>query len=94
MKTTLEVDGATFRLLGRRYNFRFEEPAGAELLGHARGGVDGSVRRPDDRRKRRREAKKERQDDDKARLREELKRLKNLKKAEVGRKLELVRKVP
>ncbi len=61
---------------------RFEEPGGAAIVSHPRQ-VDGSVRRPDDRRKKSRDAKKERQREAEAQREEEIKRLKNLKKKEI-----------
>lgn len=45
--------------------------------------IDGAVRKPDDRRKRARDAKKARKDAEEAARREEVKRLKNLKRAEI-----------
>jgi protein KRI1 len=45
--------------------------------------IEGAVRKPDDRRKRAREAKKQRQAAAEEARREEVKRLKNLKKREI-----------
>ncbi len=69
-----------------KYNFRFEEPDGIQVASHARG-VSDSLRRPDDRRKRAREAKKLRKDKEKLVKAEEIKHLKNLKKKEVQSRL-------
>lgn len=72
------------------YNFRFEEPDGARLISHARS-VDGSLRRPDDRRKRAREARKNRKEHEKLVKTEEIKHLKNLKKKEIETRLTALR---
>lgn len=65
-----------------RTRARFEEPGGAHIVGYPRV-IEGAVRKPDDRRKRQREAKKERLKAAEEQRREELKRLKNLKKKEI-----------
>lgn len=73
------------------YNFRFEE-GNTEITGHSRD-IKDVARRPDDRRKRKRAEKAAK----KAALREEatseLKRLKNLKRAELEAKLKAVHDV-
>lgn len=69
-----------------KYNFRFEDPDGTQVLSHART-VPDSMRRPDDRRKRAREARKLRKQQEKLAKTEEIKHLKNLKKREVNARL-------
>ncbi|GAA6001833.1 hypothetical protein JCM10207_002341 [Rhodosporidiobolus poonsookiae] len=72
-----------------RYNFRFEEAAGAELITHSRGAVS-SVRKPTatmNARQRAREAQKERKEEEKLQRKEEVRRLKALKRKEVEDKL-------
>lgn len=61
---------------------RFEEPGSHRLQSFPRV-IEGSVRRPDERRKRGREAKAARQAAEKEARLAELRRLKNLKKAEI-----------
>jgi protein KRI1 len=69
-----------------RYNFRFEEPGGAQVVSHART-VDGSMRRPDERRKAVREARRRRKQHEKLVKTEEIKMLKNVKKSEIAARL-------
>jgi protein KRI1 len=69
-----------------KYNFRFEEPDGAKVVSHARH-IEGSLRRPDDRRKRAREARKERRQHEKIVKTEDIKQLKNLKSREIEARL-------
>eukprot|EP00173_Palmaria_palmata_P001412 Plantae.Rhodophyta-Palmaria_palmata.ctg1783.p1 GENE.Plantae.Rhodophyta-Palmaria_palmata.ctg1783~~Plantae.Rhodophyta-Palmaria_palmata.ctg1783.p1 ORF type:complete len:416 (+),score=163.49 Plantae.Rhodophyta-Palmaria_palmata.ctg1783:762-2009(+) len=69
-----------------RYNFRFEEPGAAKVTSHART-VDGSMRRPDDRRKAAREARRLRKQHEKLLKTEEIKQLKNVKKREIESRL-------
>lgn len=76
----------------RDYNFRFEMEEGKQVQGHARF-PEGSVRETGDKRKRQRAVKAERQDADKIRRTEELKRLKNLKKLEIQRRLKQLQEV-
>ncbi|RKP15216.1 KRI1-like family C-terminal-domain-containing protein [Piptocephalis cylindrospora] len=75
-----------------QYNFRFEEPGAGQIITHSRQ-VAGSVRRPDDRRKKARQTVAERKEEEKAKQREELKRLKNLKKAEILKKLRQIQEI-
>ena len=77
----------------RRYNFRFEEEGADVVVGHARGIAEDSVRNKDDKRKRKRLEVKERKEEEKKAKEEELKRLKNLKKQEISRRLKLISEV-
>jgi len=74
------------------YNFRFEMEEGSEIQGHQRF-PQNSVREREDKRKRQRQQKKERLEEDKVRRTEELKRLKNLKKQEIARRLEQIKAI-
>lgn len=67
-------------------NFRFEDPNAEKIVFHARH-IPGSMRRPDDRRKRAREARSERKIQEKAVKTEEIKQLKNIKKREIQSRL-------
>lgn len=69
-----------------KYNFRFEDPDGSQIIAHARK-VPESMRRPDERRKRAREARTLRKQKEKAAKTEDIKRLKNLKKKEIQTRL-------
>ena len=72
-----------------KYNFRFEEEGGHSIASHARTVTD-SVRVKENGRKRLREEKKERQESDRKSKTMELQRLKNLKKAEIDKRLKEV----
>jgi protein KRI1 len=74
------------------YNFRFEQPGAAQIVGHPRV-IEDAVRKKDDKRARKRREKAERKVADEAARREEVKRLKNLKKAEIQDKLLAVQQV-
>jgi protein KRI1 len=76
------------------YNFRYEEAEGGgstDIVGHARRqGAEpelGLARRPDDRRKQKRANKRKRKQEEKEAAALELRRLKNLKRAELEKKL-------
>ncbi|KAG2432858.1 hypothetical protein HXX76_008591 [Chlamydomonas incerta] len=75
-----------------KYNFRYEEPGADRIVTHPRN-VEGTVRKEDDRRKRQRDAKKARQEAAEAEAREDVKRMKNLKKQEIESKLDKLRNV-
>jgi protein KRI1 len=68
------------------YNFRFEQAGSNEIVSHSRN-VSGTMRRVDNKRKKKRDEKKERKRLEKEKKREELKRLKNLKRKELERRL-------
>lgn len=70
----------------QKYNFRFEEPGGAEVVSHARK-IEGSLRRPDERRKLARKARRERKQHERLVKSEEIKHLKNIKKHEIEARL-------
>ncbi|CAM6105228.1 unnamed protein product [Calypogeia fissa] len=75
------------------YNFRFQDGAdNTYVKGHSRIIVD-SVRKKSETRKKQREKKKERESEEAGTRREELKRLKNVKKKEVLEKLSKIRAV-
>jgi protein KRI1 len=73
-------------------NFRFEQEGGAQVQTFSRT-IEGSLRRPETKRKDARAVAKERKSEEKVRKAEELKRLKNLKFAEIRAKLEKIQKV-
>jgi len=74
------------------YNFRFEADEGGQIKGHKRF-PENSVRERKDKRKQQRQSKAERQEADKIRRTEELKRLKNLKKEEISRRLKQLQEI-
>lgn len=76
----------------KKYNFRYEEAGGTEIVGHSRK-VEGSLRRSKDKRKLAREEKRRRKAEEKARRAEELKRLKNLKRKEIAKKLSQIQEL-
>ena len=65
-----------------KFNFRFEQAGGAEIETHARG-VEGSLRRPDTKRREERERKKARKAEERARHEAETRRLMNAKRTEL-----------
>lgn len=73
-------------------NFRFEQEGGQQIQTYSRQ-IEGSLRRTESKRKLQREAAKQRKAEEKARKAEELKRLKNLKLAEIRAKLEKIQKI-
>ncbi|CAA91129.1 ribosome biogenesis protein Kri1 [Schizosaccharomyces pombe] len=72
-----------------KFNFRFEEEAGSQIVSHPRNVAD-SLRRKDDSRKRARDRKKERLEEASQKRLEEVNRLKNLKRKELEEKLNQV----
>ncbi|KAF5191843.1 Kri1-like protein [Thalictrum thalictroides] len=74
------------------YNYRFEEGAGDQVLGHARI-TEGSVRKKDNTRKKQRERKEQRIVEAERQRKEELKHMKNLKKKEIQEKLQKIRAI-
>ncbi|TYZ62449.1 hypothetical protein PybrP1_005570 [[Pythium] brassicae (nom. inval.)] len=69
-----------------KYNFRFEEEGSGVIQTYARR-IEDSMRREDDARKRKRAERKERKALERLKKEEELRRLKNLKQAELESKL-------
>lgn len=75
------------------HNFRYEQEGGAHIETFSRK-IDGSIRREESKRKDQRASAKERKAQVKLQKDEELKRLKNLKMAEIKSKLDKITKVP
>lgn len=71
------------------YNFRFEEEGSGQIQTYARR-IEDTMRREDDSRKRKRAERKERKALERLKKEEELRRLKNLKQAEIQSKIEKV----
>jgi protein KRI1 len=71
------------------YNFRFEEQGGGIIQTHARQ-IEDTMRREDDSRKRKRAERKARKALERQKKEEQLRRLKNLKQAEIEQKLKKV----
>ena len=67
----------------RVHPYRSEEPGGADIRTYPRQ-IEGLARQEDSRRKRQRESKRVRQEEREEQRASEVKRLKNLKKQEVG----------
>ena len=76
----------------KKYNFRFEEDGGTVIQTYTRN-VEGSLRRVDDARKRKREERKERKALERQKKEEELRRLKNLKQQEIQDKINKIAQV-
>ena len=70
-----------------KHNFRFEDKNAADLTTHARETPEDSMRRPDDKRKLQRESLKERKEAEKQKRKDEIAKLKALKKEEILQKL-------
>ncbi|CAG8597232.1 7379_t:CDS:2 [Paraglomus occultum] len=75
-----------------KYNFRFEEEGGSQIVTHSRN-VEGSIRRKDNKRQLQRQSKAQRKSEEKLKRTEELKRLKNLKKKEIYEKLRKIKEI-
>ncbi|KAI8343068.1 KRI1-like family C-terminal-domain-containing protein [Chlamydoabsidia padenii] len=75
-----------------KYNFRFEEEGGANIVTYARD-VDGSVRRKESKRKQRRERLKAKKQALMEQKTEELKRMKNEKQKEIHNRLVEIQKI-
>ncbi|KAI8393517.1 KRI1-like family C-terminal-domain-containing protein [Radiomyces spectabilis] len=75
-----------------KYNFRFEEDGGAQIISHARN-IEGTVRREESRRKRNRERKKAKREALKQQKMEEVKRLKNEKMKEIHERLKQIQEI-
>ena len=75
-----------------QYNFRFQEPDGMELISHPRH-IEGTIRKENDKRKRQRAEKEARKKAEQEAHVAEIRRLKNLKKAEIQQKLQELRSV-
>ncbi|KAG7381370.1 hypothetical protein PHYPSEUDO_006075 [Phytophthora pseudosyringae] len=71
------------------YNFRFEEQGSSVIQTHSRR-IEDTMRREDDSRKRKRAERKERKALERQKKEEELRRLKNLKQADIEQKLKKV----
>ncbi|XP_017561402.2 protein KRI1 homolog [Pygocentrus nattereri] len=76
----------------RHYNFRFEEPGAQQIKTYPRT-IATSVRSKDDRRKKKREEVRDRKVKEKERKQQQLRELKNLKRAEIMEKLKTLQKV-
>lgn len=87
-----EAAWAAAQVFEANYNFRFEEPGGGQLVTHPRQ-LEGTIRKEDDRRKRQRAEKAARKAAEEESRRAEVKRLKNLKKAEIEDRLHEVQTV-
>jgi protein KRI1 len=84
-----EEDEAAFeaaQAFEANYNFRYEEPGSGQLVTHPRQ-IEGTVRKEDDRRKKNRAEKAARKLAEEEERRAEVRRLKNLKKAEIEGRL-------
>jgi len=87
-----EEDLERQELFEKTYNFRFEEPGGAQIQTFSRLQSE-SMRKPDDRRKKKRQAKKERLESEKKKRTEEKKQLMKLKKLQIVDRLKEIQKI-
>ena len=69
------------------HNFRYEDKTGAYLTTHARDAPEDSMRRVDDKRKVQRQTAQERKDQDKLKRKEEINKLKALKREEIANQI-------
>lgn len=74
------------------YNFRFEQEGASSLVQYPRH-IEGSVRKDEHSKRKKRQLAKERKLEQERKEREDLKRLKNLKREELKKKLEKLKKI-
>ena len=74
------------------YNFRFEDPAGAEIITYGRT-IEGSLRRVDNKRKEERAARKARKAEERLEAEAQARRLTNLRRAEIKAQVARVRAI-
>jgi protein KRI1 len=76
-----------------KYNFRFEEPGGDQIVTHARAGPADSLRRKETKRKDARDRKKDRKEEERAEAEAETRRLMNLKRTELKSRMGRIREI-
>ncbi|GMH76184.1 hypothetical protein TrLO_g4024 [Triparma laevis f. longispina] len=75
-----------------KYNFRFEEEGGGQIINYSRTNAD-TMRKTDDKRKKEREARRERKALERKKKEEQLAHLKNQKKAEIKNQMEKIKDI-